>query len=180
MPKTWSKEELHDVLTHATPIVRKFLKGLASKGTATAAELTVPHMAAVIGRRYEKSRGKEPLYSSVKDEATGKSAFTIEPKYKRTIAAFLATFKEPPAQPRRRARRVAAAAMTPRRGPGRPRKAVAAMESRTDGSFALPPDAAGDMPFWMGLVSFVNDAAQAKKTLWVTTDGADVLVVAAK
>jgi hypothetical protein len=178
MPKTWSKEDIHDVLTHATPIVRKFLKGLASKGTATAAELKVPHMAAVIGRRYEKSRRKEPLYSSAKDEATGKSAFTIEPKYKRAIAAFLATFKEPPAQPRRRARRAAAAAS--RRGPGRPRKAVAAMTGRTDGSFALPPDAAGNMAFWMGLVSFVNDAAEAGKTLRVTTDGTDVQVVAAR
>lgn len=124
MAKQWSEGELQDLLARATPIVRQFLKGLAKKGTASAEDVGVSHLAPVIGLRYTKSRRKEPLYSSEKSAATGKSVFTIAPRYRRRIATFLATFKAPPPQPKRtlgRPRRIVAGP-APRRGPGRPRK----------------------------------------------------------
>ena len=96
VPTSWSKDELQDILEHATPIVRKFLKGLADRGAATIDELGVSHMAAAIGSRYAKHRGKEPLYKSAKDGTTGKSVFTIEPKYREDIARILAELPDQP------------------------------------------------------------------------------------
>jgi hypothetical protein len=203
MAKAWTKDELQQLLVHATPIVRKFLKGLAARGSATAEEIGVHHMAAAIGYRYAKSRGKDPLYATRKDAATKLSVFTIDPKYRAQIASFLANFKEPakveqpkrgPGRPRKtevagvvkrgpgrpRKTEVVAAAAEPARRRGRPPKAVSAGAGRVNGVVTLPSDAIENWSFWTQLVAFANHAAQQGKSLRITTDGIDVKVEASR
>jgi hypothetical protein len=119
----WSKDELEQILAHATPIVRRFLKGLADKGSATADEIGVPKVASAIGYRYARARQKEPLYSSERDVTTGKSVFKIDPKYRQEILDFLAAFQEPAAPPGRRPGRARRADGPAGRSPASPARA---------------------------------------------------------
>ncbi len=200
MARSWSREEIEELLTHATPIVRQFLKGLAAKGTASADDIGVSHLAPVIGLRYTKSRGKESFYSSKKDEGTGKSVFTIDPKYRRRISDFLATFRAPAPQPKRRPGRPRSVAvgLAPRRGPGRPRKVPAdvvvvqarrrgrppkvatTFATRSNGSFVLPADALQSWSFWANLVAFANQATKGGASLVLETDGQGLQVKASR
>ncbi len=195
MAKTWSRIELQEILAHATPIVRAFLKGLADRGSATVDEIGVHHMAPVIGIRYAKHRGKEPLYRSVKDESTGKSVFTIEPKYRDDVASILAELPDQPAEvapmKRRPGRPRKAEAAAPKRGPGRQRKLDLAVESlighssppktsaasrRKNNSITIPFGAIPDVQFWMQLVAMANEAVRRGRHIRFVSDGLDVRI----
>jgi hypothetical protein len=188
---TWSKDELHDVLAHATPIVRTFLHGLVAHGSATTDEIGVSHMAPVIGLRYAKHRGKEPLYRSAKDGTTGKTVFTIEAKYRDDVARILAGLpNEAPAPPKRGPGRPPKnGVVAPKRGPGRPRKIDVAVESligppapartkarREADSITLPFGVIPDVQFWLQLVAMANEAVRRGKLLRFVSDGQDVTI----
>jgi hypothetical protein len=203
MAKTWTKDEIEQALTQVGGLVRRFLKGLTVKGSANVSELGVHHMAVALAQKAAQERKKEPLVSTEKDPESGRSVFSIDPRYRKTIASFLASFHEPPETPRARRRRErapaaagrrragpAGTAAAPRRRSGRPRKAEAASlrpaarrrrrkaapsaPGRADGFVRLPEDAATNWSFWAELVAFANEAAERGRTLRVTTDGSEV------
>lgn len=191
MAGSWSTEELEQLLMSATPIVQKFLRGLSAKGTATAEQIGVHHMAPVIGLRYTRSRGKEPLYSSAKD-AAGYSVFTISPKYRADISKFMAAHRvipKPAAPPKRPVGRPRKAdgngtAQSSSSGAGRPAgagsqrsKRAPGRRSTTDGDrFELPSDALRDWPLWAEFVAFANAVSRRGGGLVLETDGASVHV----
>jgi hypothetical protein len=200
MPTTWTPDELQDVLAHATPIVRTFLHGLAVHGSATTEEIGVHHMAAAIGQRYAKSRGKEALFTSAKDGTTGKSVYTIDAKYRDDVARILAGLPNeapaasaPPKQGPGRPRKAEAEPTAPKRGPGRPRKIDVAMESlvgtsvparmtatakatRAADAITLPYGVIPDVNFWLQLVAMANDAVRRRTTVRFVSDGKDVTI----
>lgn len=206
MAASWSKDDLEKLMISATPIVQKFLRGLSAKGTATAEQLGVHHMAPVIGLRYSKSRGKEPLYSSKKDPKTGHSVFMMSPKYKSDIAKFMSTHRvipRPPAQPKRpvgrprknaipehTAARSAAATRSWRKSATRTAAAATVGKSvrrgpgrfprSASGSFTLPSNALREWTFWTELVAFANSATKRGAGLLLETDGASVQVRASR
>ncbi|MBI3843233.1 MAG: hypothetical protein HY292_01215 [Planctomycetes bacterium] len=179
MPSSWSKDELRDVLAHATPIVRTFLHGLAVHGSGTTRELGVQHMVAAIAQGYAKARGN----------------YTIEAKYRENVARILAGLpKEPVASevPKRRPgrpRKIEAepTPAPPKRGPGRPRKIDIAVENligrtvsprtnRKSDSITLPFAKIPDLEFWMKLVALANEAVRRGRPIRFISDGKDVTI----
>jgi hypothetical protein len=173
MSRTWSRAELEDALARAGSLVRRFLKGLTERESATIEQLHVHHMAAALTQKVASERSKEPLYRSAKDES-GKSVFTIESRYRRPIADFLSSFDESvDGVPRRRR---STRREKPLASAGEPlsRRAL----GRQNGCVQLPPDAMENWGFWAQLVSFLNEAGKQGRSIRLTTDGVEIKIIA--
>ena len=186
MGRAWSGHEPENLFTGAGPLIRRFLKGLSAKRSATIEQLGVHHMAAALTQKMAKKRGREALYSSVKNGR--KSVYRIVPRYRSRISKFLAGFREPKAAKRGpgRPRKIEAQA-GPKRGPGRPRKVVPELPTarrrgrplkvaapppgRKNDFVVLPSDAMKNWSFWTQLVVMANEAVRRRSHLVLETDG---------
>lgn len=81
----WSKSELEEFLSSATPMVREFLRGLLDRPRATTVELRVPHTAPTVAMRYFKAQGKPSLYERVSGPKETPAAYALREEFRDRI-----------------------------------------------------------------------------------------------